>query len=104
VEAGCDIRRELYLSLLVDRGSSRVVIMTVTESGMEIKEVAATHPEKIPRVSIDPAAGIPGFHARKLGFGLGLNTAQQKSRSSLTRCTRRSWRLIAQSWRSTRWW
>ncbi len=79
VEAGCDIKRELYLSLLVDRGSSRVVIMASTEGGMEIEEVAEKHPEKILRVSIDPATGLSGFHARKLSFDLGLNAAQQKS-------------------------
>ena len=72
VEAGCDIARELYLSLLVDRATSRVVIMASTEGGMEIEEVAEHQPEKILRVQIDPAAGISAFHGRKLAFGLGL--------------------------------
>ncbi|MCF3948965.1 ADP-forming succinate--CoA ligase subunit beta [Acidiphilium sp. AL] len=76
VEAGCDIKRELYLSLLVDRGASRIVIMASTEGGMEIEEVAEHHPEKILRVSVDPATGVSGFHARKLGFGLGLEGKQ----------------------------
>jgi succinyl-CoA synthetase beta subunit len=76
VEAGCDIARELYLSLLVDRATSRIAIMASTEGGMEIEEVAAHHPEKILRVSIDPAAGVSGYHARKLGFGLGLTGKQ----------------------------
>ncbi|MGC9269454.1 ADP-forming succinate--CoA ligase subunit beta [Acidiphilium sp.] len=79
VEAGCDIRRELYLSLLVDRSVSEVVIMASTEGGMEIEEVAAHHPEKIMRVAIDPASGISAFHARKLAFALGLDATQQKS-------------------------
>ncbi|MHB1301876.1 MAG: ADP-forming succinate--CoA ligase subunit beta [Acidiphilium sp.] len=79
VEAGCEIARELYLSLLVDRSKSEVVIMASTEGGMEIEEVAEKHPEKILRVAVDPASGISGFHARKLGFGLGLDAAQQKS-------------------------
>ncbi len=79
VEAGCDIKRELYLSLLVDRSVSEVVIMASTEGGMEIEEVAEHHPEKIMRVAIDPAAGISGFHARKLAFALGLDANQQKS-------------------------
>ena len=79
VEDGCDIQRELYLSLLVDRATSRVTIMASTEGGMEIEEVAAHHPEKILRVAIDPAAGLSGFHARKLGFGLGLQGPQLKS-------------------------
>ena len=72
VEAGCDIKRELYLSLLIDRATSRVTIMASTEGGMEIEEVAEHHPEKILRVAIDPATGISGFHGRKLAFGLGL--------------------------------
>jgi succinyl-CoA synthetase beta subunit len=76
VEAGCDIKRELYLSLLVDRDSSRVTIIASTEGGMEIEHVAETNPEKIMRVAVDPASGISGFHARKLAFGLGLEGKQ----------------------------
>jgi succinyl-CoA synthetase beta subunit len=76
VEAGCDIARELYLSLLVDRATSRITIMASTEGGMEIEEVAEKHPEKILRVGVDPAAGISGFHARRLAFGLGLSGKQ----------------------------
>ncbi|GAC1343613.1 MAG: ADP-forming succinate--CoA ligase subunit beta [Acetobacteraceae bacterium] len=76
VEAGCDIKRELYLSLLVDRETGRVTIVASTEGGMEIEHVAETQPEKIQRVAIDPAAGISGFHARKLAFGLGLQGKQ----------------------------
>jgi len=79
VEAGCDIARELYLSLLVDRDSSRVVIMASTEGGIEIEEVAEHHPEKILKVAIDPASGISGFHGRKLAFGLGLEGKQVAS-------------------------
>jgi succinyl-CoA synthetase beta subunit len=76
VEAGCDIARELYLSLLIDRATSRVTIMASTEGGMEIEEVAAHHPEKILRVAIDPAAGIWGFHGRRLAYALGLSGKQ----------------------------
>ena len=76
VEAGCDIARELYLSLLVDRASSRIVILASTEGGMEIEEVAEHHPEKILRATIDPATGVSGFHARRLAFGLGLTGKQ----------------------------
>ncbi len=76
VEAGCDIKRELYLSLLVDRDSSRVTIVASTEGGMEIEHVAENNPEKILRVAVDPASGISGFHARKLAFGLGLEGKQ----------------------------
>jgi succinyl-CoA synthetase beta subunit len=76
IEAGCDIKRELYLSLLVDRATSRIAIMASTEGGMEIEEVAEHHPEKILRVHVDPAAGISAFHARKLAYGLKLEGKQ----------------------------
>ena len=76
VEEGADIKRELYLSLLVDRDTSRIVIMASTEGGMEIEEVAASHPEKIIKVAIDPVTGVQGFHTRKIAFGLGLEGKQ----------------------------
>ncbi|MCL2428152.1 MAG: ADP-forming succinate--CoA ligase subunit beta [Alphaproteobacteria bacterium] len=76
VEAGCDIERELYISLLVDRSSARIEFIASTEGGVAIEEVAASHPEKIQRVSIDPATGISGFHARKLAHGLALEGRQ----------------------------
>jgi len=79
VEDGCDIRRELYLGLLVDRDTSRLTIMASTEGGMEIEEVAENHPEKILKVAVDPAAGLSGFHCRKLAFGLGLEGKQVAS-------------------------
>ncbi len=76
VEAGCDIKRELYLSLLLDRETSRIVIMASTEGGMEIEEVAEHQPEKILKVHVDPATGISGWHGRKLAFALGLEGKQ----------------------------
>jgi succinyl-CoA synthetase beta subunit len=79
IEDGCDIARELYLSVLIDRVTSRITIMASTEGGMDIEEVAEKTPEKIIKVSIDPATGISGFHARKLAFGLGLEGTQVRS-------------------------
>ncbi len=79
VEEGCDIARELYLGMLLDRATSRVTIMASTEGGMEIEEVAATHPEKILKVAIDPASGLSGFHCRQIAFGLGLKDKQVSS-------------------------
>lgn len=76
VEEGCDIARELYLSLLVDRKSGRVTIIASTEGGMAIEEVAAATPEKILTIAIDPATGLSDFHARKVAFGLGLEGKQ----------------------------
>ena len=76
IEDGCDIARELYLGLLVDRATSQIVMMGSTEGGTEIEEVAAKTPEKILKVQIDPATGMQAFHARKLAFGLGLEGKQ----------------------------
>jgi succinyl-CoA synthetase beta subunit len=72
VEAGCDIERELYLGMLVDRATSRITIMASSEGGVEIEEVAARTPEKILKVAVDPATGVQAYHARKIAFGLGL--------------------------------
>ena len=72
VEESCDIARELYLGMLIDRATSRVTLMGSTEGGMEIEQVAATSPEKILIVAVDPAMGIQPFHTRKIAYGLGL--------------------------------
>ncbi len=76
VEEGCDIKRELYMSMLIDRATSRITIMASTEGGMDIEEVAARTPEKIHKIAIDPATGIQPFHARKVAFALGLEGKQ----------------------------
>ena len=76
IEEGADIKRELYLGLLTDRATGRVTIIASTEGGMEIEEVAAKHPEKIIKVSIDPVTGVQGYHTRKVAFGLGLEGKQ----------------------------
>jgi succinyl-CoA synthetase beta subunit len=76
IEEGCDIKRELYLGMLVDRATGRVTLMASTEGGMEIEEVAAHSPEKILKIAIDPATGIQPFHAREVAFGLGLEGKQ----------------------------
>ena len=76
VEEGCDIARELYLGMLIDRASGRVMVMASTEGGVEIEEVAAREPEKIVKVAVDPAIGLQPFHARKIAFSLGLEGRQ----------------------------
>ena len=81
IEEGCDIARELYLGILIDRATSRVTIMASTEGGMEIEEVAEATPEKILRIDIDPATGIQPFHTRQIAFGLGLEGDQVKAGS-----------------------
>ena len=72
VEEGRNIARELYLSLLVDRGTGRITILASAAGGMDIEEVAAKSPEKLIKVAIDPAIGCEPFYARKVAFGLGL--------------------------------
>ncbi|MCC6597741.1 MAG: ADP-forming succinate--CoA ligase subunit beta [Alphaproteobacteria bacterium] len=79
VTDGVDISKEYYCSVVLDRAISRVTFMVSTEGGMDIEEVAHSSPEKIVKVGVDPAAGMSGFHARKLAFGLGLQGAQVKS-------------------------
>ncbi|HEY3644231.1 MAG TPA: ADP-forming succinate--CoA ligase subunit beta [Gammaproteobacteria bacterium] len=76
VEAGSDIARELYLSVLVDRAREQVVFMASAAGGMDIEEVAAKTPEQIFRVWIHPAAGIQPNQVRELAFGLGLTSKE----------------------------
>ncbi len=85
IEEGCDIARELYLSMLIDRGTSQVTVMASTEGGMDIEEVAAKTPEKIIKVAINPAIGMQAFHARQLAFGLKLVRKQVSSAVKLLR-------------------
>ncbi len=72
VEQGVDIARELYFGIVVDRGAGRVVVMASSEGGVEIEEVAASHPEKILKEFVDPAIGLAGYQARNLAYGLSL--------------------------------
>jgi succinyl-CoA synthetase beta subunit len=76
VETGCEIARELYLGVVIDRAASRLTLMGSTEGGVDIEEVAARTPEKIIKVAIDPAIGFQGFHGRQIAFGLGLEGKQ----------------------------
>ncbi len=72
IEDGSAIAKELYLSALVDRETSRVAFIASTEGGMDIETVAHDTPEKIFTMSIDPASGFMPFHGRKIAFALGL--------------------------------
>jgi len=72
VVAAPNIQKELYLAVLLDRASSRPVVMASTEGGMDIEEVAANTPEKILKESIDPAVGMMPYQARKVALALGL--------------------------------
>ncbi|MBI3769930.1 MAG: ADP-forming succinate--CoA ligase subunit beta [Deltaproteobacteria bacterium] len=72
VEQGCDIARELYLGVVVDRGSGRVAVIASQEGGVEIEEVAARNPDAIHRELLDPLVGLAPFQGRRLAFRLGL--------------------------------
>ena len=76
VEEAADIDRELYLGMVVDRGSRRVVTMASTEGGVEIEQVAAETPEKILRAAIDPTVGAQAWQGRAMAFDLGLSGRQ----------------------------
>tara|TARA_Y100001934_G_scaffold280412_1_gene387046 strand:- start:7580 stop:8776 length:1197 start_codon:yes stop_codon:yes gene_type:complete len=79
IEDYCNIARELYISMLLDRTTSRVTVMASTDGGVDIEEVAQRSPEKIIRVAIDPVFGMEGFYARQIAFGLGLKGRQVSS-------------------------
>jgi succinyl-CoA synthetase beta subunit len=79
IEQASDIAKELYLSLLVDRATSRVTFVASSEGGMDIEEVAEKHPEKIVMVAIDPATGVFPTHIRTLSKVLGIGKEQMKS-------------------------
>jgi succinyl-CoA synthetase beta subunit len=83
VEEGLEVEKELYLGIVVDRAQAMPVIMVSEAGGMEIEEIAATSPEKILKVAVDPATGFMGFHARKLSFGLGLEKDLNKQAATL---------------------
>ncbi len=72
VEGGVHIARELYLGFVLDRSEQRVIVIGSTEGGMDIEEVAATKPESIVKISVEPAVGMQAFQARELAFKLGL--------------------------------
>jgi succinyl-CoA synthetase beta subunit len=82
IEQGIDIARELYVGMVVDRQSGRVVMMASTEGGMEIEEVAAKHPEKILKEAVDPAVGFRPWQARALAYGLGLRGKEHAAATS----------------------
>src|SRR5229473_7320631 len=73
VEEGLQMTRELYLSLVLDRAAGKPVMMASAAGGMDIEEVAASTPEKIAKVYIEPGVGVVPFEARQLGFAIGLD-------------------------------
>ncbi len=78
VEQGLNIAKELYLSIIPDRETARIVVMVSEAGGMDIEEVAAKTPEKIIKVPINPLQGIQAYHCREVAFGLNLTPAVMK--------------------------
>ncbi len=76
IEAGTNIAKELYFSLLVDRAHESIIMVGSTEGGMDIEDVAENNPEKIKKIQIDPAVGLLAFQAREMAFSLGLEPTQ----------------------------
>ncbi len=76
VEEGLQMARELYLSVVLDRASGKPVMMASAAGGMDIEEVAASTPEKIVRIYIEPGVGLVPYQARELGFAIGLDGRQ----------------------------
>lgn len=79
IEPMCNIARELYVSAVVDRGKQRLAFIASGVGGMDIEQVAATQPQKVLRVSVDPVMGLMPYQSRQLGFGLGLDLQQVTS-------------------------
>ncbi|MFA5170239.1 MAG: ADP-forming succinate--CoA ligase subunit beta [Sulfuriferula sp.] len=94
VEETLSIARELYLSVLVDRETERVAVVASSAGGMEIEEVAQTHPEQILREYCDPILGLQEFQCRNLAFGLGLSGTHV---GDLTRMLRALYKLFIES-------
>ena len=91
IEQTLDIKSELYLSALVDRGSERIVFMASSEGGMDIEEVADNTPEKIVTVYAHPAAGLQPYQCRQAAFGMGL---QGKEVGALTKIMKGLYKLF----------
>ncbi len=83
IETPTEIARELYLSVLVDRAAERILFMASDAGGVNIEEVAASQPQRVHRVHVDPAAGLPPFQCRRLGFALGLRGSQRADLQAL---------------------
>ncbi len=83
IEQGLNIAKELYLSILPDRSTAKMVIMASEAGGMDIEEVAEKTPEKIIKVYVDPMLGIQGYHLRDAAFGLNIPAEAQKSFTAL---------------------
>lgn len=86
IESGCDIAKEYYFSAVLDRATNRITFMASTEGGVDIEDVAEKTPEKIIKISVDPATGIQPFHCRSIAFRLGFKADQAKQMMKIVDC------------------
>ncbi len=100
VEQACDIKKEYYLGMIIDRGSQRITVIASASGGMDIEEVAKTQPEKVIREAVDPAVGLMEFQCRKIAANIGLRGKQIHEASKLMRalykCFREKDALLAE--------
>ena len=100
VEQACDINKEYYLGMIIDRGTQRITVIASASGGMDIEEVAKTHPEKVIRETVDPGVGLMEFQCRKIAANIGLRGKQIHEASKLMRalykCFREKDALLAE--------
>ena len=85
IQGLADIAAEVYLGLVVDRSSRRIAIMASSAGGMDIEEVAASTPEKIFNITIDPVLGVQNYQTKRIGYALGLDDKQQKQLNQIVK-------------------
>ncbi len=100
VEQACDIKKEFYIGLVVDRATQRITVIASASGGMNIEEVAKTDPDRVIREAVDPAIGLAGFQCRKIAAKIGLHGKQigaaAKMMQALYRCFRDKDALLAE--------
>jgi len=100
VEQACDIKKEYYLGLIIDRATQRITVIASASGGMNIEEVAKTDPERVIREAVDPAIGLAGFQCRKIAARIGLRGQQiseaSKLMQALYKCFREKDALLAE--------
>ncbi|MDX2456335.1 MAG: ADP-forming succinate--CoA ligase subunit beta [Gammaproteobacteria bacterium] len=100
VEQACDIKKEYYLGMVIDRASQRITVIASASGGMNIEEVAKTDPDRVIREAVDPAIGLAGFQCRKIAARIGLRGKQineaAKLMQALYKCFREKDALLAE--------
>jgi succinyl-CoA synthetase beta subunit len=92
VEQACDIKKEYYLGMIIDRATQRITMIASASGGMNIEEVAKTDPDRVIREAVDPAIGLAGFQCRKIAAKIGLRGKQISEASKLMQALYKSFR------------